>query len=74
MHRTLLATLLAALLPAVASGDDWIFRQGYYTHSPTSGGRIAQYTPLPQLEPLPDSAPLAERVDWRLRSSPAGGG
>jgi hypothetical protein len=63
MQRSLLAALLAALLLptaiAPAARGDWIFRQGYYTHSPTTGGRIAQYSPLPQLEPLPDTRQIS---------------
>jgi len=32
----------------------WIFRPGRYTHDPESGARVAQYDPLPAVEPLDD--------------------
>lgn len=32
----------------------WIFRQARYTHDPETGARVAQYDPLPSIEPLDD--------------------
>ena len=39
--------------------DNWMFRPGYFTHSPTTGTRVAQFAPLPRVAPLPDSRPFA---------------
>ena len=40
--------LVLSFLPistAAASEASWMFRPGYYTHSPTTGKRVAQYEP-----------------------------
>jgi hypothetical protein len=42
---------------SAAATNDWIFRQGYYSHSPTNGDRIAQYAPVPWVDALPDARP-----------------
>ncbi len=45
-HATsfLLASLLLTSV-AAASETSWMFQQGYYTHSPITGKRVAQYEP-----------------------------
>jgi hypothetical protein len=40
-----------------ASARDWMFRQGYFSHAPDTGDRVAQYSPLPWVEALPDVRP-----------------
>jgi len=62
MYRVVLTTAIFAswTMTASASGPDtWMFRRGYFTHRPDTGQRVAQYVPLPLVEPLPDSRPFA---------------
>jgi hypothetical protein len=39
----------------------WIFRRGTYTHDPYSGARVAQYMPIPPVEPLDDQRMVTSR-------------
>ncbi len=46
-YRTLFAALAAGLLVAcVADGADWITAPSYYTHDPSTGQRVDQYSPI----------------------------
>ncbi len=46
-YRTTLAAWAAALLvPYVAQGADWITAPSYYTHDPSTGQRVDQYSPI----------------------------
>lgn len=39
----------------------WIFNQGTYTHDPATGARVAQYEPIPPVEPLEDQRLVTSR-------------
>ena len=59
MRPLLLLTAWAVAVTAVsakaeAANSNWVFRRGYYTHSPKTGLRVAQYAPLPAVAALPD--------------------
>jgi hypothetical protein len=44
LHHSIFFILTASLLPAAQASDvSWIFRPAYYTHSPVTGQRVAQY-------------------------------
>ena len=44
--RDFLRLSLGFVVPAAQASDvSWIFRPGYYTHSPVTGQRVAQYEP-----------------------------
>jgi hypothetical protein len=46
LHQAIPLVLSFLLIsPAAASEVSWMFRPGYYTHSPTTGKRVAQYEP-----------------------------
>lgn len=42
------------VVAAEPPSTSWIFRQSRYTHDPETGFRVAQYDPLPSIEPLAD--------------------
>jgi hypothetical protein len=45
-HHTIVFVLTAMIAPAAQASDvSWMFRPGYYTHSPVTGERVAQYEP-----------------------------
>jgi hypothetical protein len=45
-HHTIIFVLTAMIAPAAKASDvSWMFRPGYYTHSPVTGERVAQYEP-----------------------------
>jgi hypothetical protein len=52
----LLATVIGMTLPIAAAADppSWIFRKSQYSHDPHTGARVAQYSRIPPVEPLPD--------------------
>ena len=49
------AAMLTAPRPAVA--ESWVFKPSYFTHSPATGERVAQYQPLPRVY-------VQQRVDY----------
>ena len=46
MIRNLPAIALLLLFAGHASAADWLTAPSYYTHSPTTGERVTQYTPI----------------------------
>ncbi len=44
-HAIFLLTMMFSVPATQASDVSWIFRPGYYTHSPETGERVAQYEP-----------------------------
>lgn len=46
MFRHVFALLLLLALVGQSSAADWITAPSYYTHSPTTGERVTQYTPV----------------------------
>lgn len=60
--RVFLAALLGWTLggmcscPVTTAGEppSWIFRRSQYSHDPLTGARVAQYSRIPPVEPLPD--------------------
>jgi len=63
--RPLLLLLTTSTVAAIAisaqaepASSNWVFRRGYYTHSPKTGLRVAQYAPLPAVAALPDVSPI----------------
>ena len=44
-HATFLLLCTFIVSAAQASDVSWVFRPGYYTHSPLTGQRVAQYEP-----------------------------
>ena len=59
-RRSLLCTAVIAVLTgvvaplAVAGEPSWIFRKSQFSHDPHTGARVAQYSRIPPVEPLPD--------------------
>jgi len=46
LHHLIILVSIAFAVPAAQASDvSWIFRPGYYTHSPVTGQRVAQYQP-----------------------------
>ena len=46
LHHAIFFILSVFVVPAAQASDvSWIFRPGYYTHSPVTGQRVAQYEP-----------------------------
>ena len=46
LHHAIFFVLSGLLAPVAQASDvSWIFRPGYYTHSPATGQRVAQYEP-----------------------------
>ena len=45
---------LATAAPYVPQADSWVFAPSRYTHDPANGARVAQYTQIAAVEPLPD--------------------
>ncbi len=45
---------LAYAAPSQPQSDSWIFAPSRYSHDPETGVRVAQYTEIPPVEPLPD--------------------
>jgi len=46
LHHAIFFVLSSFIVPAAQASDvSWIFRPGYYTHSPVTGQRVAQYEP-----------------------------
>lgn len=46
--------VLAFANASTADGPSWIFRRSQYSHDPATGARVAQYSPIPAVEPLAD--------------------
>lgn len=70
--RTLLtAVAVLAAGPVVATEcdqcPDWLFAPSAYTHSPVTGQRVAQYTPVAAVEPLDDPRQTISRY-WQTRT------
>jgi hypothetical protein len=51
----------ATILPAEPAQPSWIFSHGTYTHDPYTGARVAQYMPIPPVEPLDDQRMVTSR-------------
>ncbi len=53
-HHAILFVLSVFVVPAAHASDaSWIFNPGYYTHSPATGQRVAQYEPeRPSIVPV----------------------
>jgi hypothetical protein len=51
----------ATVIPQEPAQPSWIFNRGTYTHDPETGARVAQYMPLPAVEPLDDPRLVTSR-------------
>ena len=54
LHHAIFFVLSSLLAPVAQASDvSWIFHPGYYTHSPVTGQRVAQYEPeRPSIVPV----------------------
>lgn len=43
------------------SAPSWIFSRGTFTHDPVTGARVAQFAPIPPVEPLDDQRLVTSR-------------
>jgi hypothetical protein len=55
------AGVTAESVPQEPAAPSWIFSRGPYTHDPVSGARVAQYMPIPPVEPLDDQRLVTSR-------------
>jgi hypothetical protein len=51
----------ATVVAPEPAAPSWIFRHSTYTHDPYTGARVAQYMPLPAIEPLDDQRLVTSR-------------
>ncbi len=52
---------LCTTAAAEYSAPSWVFQRGTYTNDPYTGARVAQYEPLPAVEPLADPRLVTSR-------------
>jgi hypothetical protein len=51
----------ATIVPAEPAAPSWIFARSTFTHDPSNGARVAQYMPIPPVEPLDDPREITSR-------------
>lgn len=51
----------ATVVAPEPAAPSWIFRPSTYTHDPYTGARVAQYMPIPPVEPLDDQRLITSR-------------
>ncbi len=61
----------AVVVPPQPAPPSWIFDRSTYSHDPYTGARVAQYEPIPPVEPLDDPRLVTSRYN-RLRTNVRG--